>query len=146
MQLVPLSEKDLLTKTKVEQITKAKLAKKQEKYQKSLKTDKLPKEQPESQDQKVKNKNEITQPVKKTPTIPIKTDKQKQISSAAKESIQKEKIASKKRHLEELENSELVLGSTLENREDDIMDTGVGNDLKQFPLESEQLAIKNNSE
>ena len=68
------------------------------------------------------------------------------MSSAAKESTQKDKIASKKRHLEELENSELVLGSTLENREDDIMDTGVGNDLKQFPLESEQLAIKNNSE
>ena len=144
MQLVPLSEKDLLTKTKLEQITKAKLAKKQEKYQKTK--DKLPKEQPESQDAKVKNKNEITQPVKKAPTITIKIDKQKQMSSAAKESTQKEKIASKKRHLEELENSELVLGSTLENREDDIMDTGVGNDLKQFPLESEQLAIKNNSE
>ena len=143
MQLVPLSEKDLLTKTKLEQITKAKLAKKQEKYQKTK--DKLPKEQPESQDAKVKNKNEITQPVKKAPTITIKIDKQKQMSSAAKESTQKEKIASKKRHLEELENSELVLGSTLENREDDIMDTGVGNDLKQFPLESEQLAIKNNS-
>ena len=144
MQLVPLSEKDLLTKTKLEQITKAKLAKKQEKYQKTK--DKLPKEQPESQDAKVKNKNEISQPVKKAPTITIKIDKQKQMSSAAKESTQKEKIASKKRHLEELENSELVLGSTLENREDDIMDTGVGNDLKQFPLESEQLAIKNNSE
>lgn len=136
----------MLTKAKAEQIAKGKIAKKQEKYQKSInKTDTKPLKEVTPDNIKAVNKHLDVQQLNKS-QIANNDKKQAVLSSVTKELLQKEKILSKKRQLEELENSELISSSSLQNHEDDLMDTGVVNNLKQFPLESEQLAIKNNSE
>ena len=58
------------------------------------------------------------------------------------------KIPKKKRNYEESNsiNEGFVSTQSLENYEDDLMDAGVSNEFNQFPLESVQLAMKNNRE
>lgn len=163
--MVPLTSKDLLTKSKLAEIAKSKTAKKQEK----TKRDQAEKSANKNQQNTLSVTKEVEPRAKKPPLV-LKIDKRRLSNDSDSKSSEnspriqtkipktndnpKEKtdVKNGKQHTakpvakKRSSNDGLIPLNALENAEDELMDTGVNNELKQFPLESDQLVLKNNRE
>jgi len=167
--VVPLTSKDLLTKSKLAEITKYKKQErtKRDQFEKpALKNKKnnVSGENTESHTKKIDKRclssDSDSKSRENSPRTHAKTPKE---SDNFKERTTSEitdnkngkqlptKPVSKKKRtsidkLDTFSGDGLIPLNALENAEDELMDTGVTNELKQFPLESDQLILKNNRE